>query len=60
MLTMGMMFDAVNSDFSHKYDLPDWMRDEHLENCGGFVNEYYSNLFTCIRSFGQRRKRNRR
>ena len=43
----NIFFNSLGIDNSSKYDLPQWMRDEHIENCEGSAAEYYrSSVFS--------------
>lgn len=43
----NIFFNSLGIENSSKYDLPQWMRDEHIENCEGSAAEYYrSSVFS--------------
>lgn len=44
MWTMNLFLQSMDMNTSQKYDLPDWMREEKLDNCSGFVDEYYHDM----------------
>lgn len=44
MWTMNLFLQSMDMNTNQKYDLPDWMKEEKLDNCNGFVDEYYHDM----------------
>ena len=36
--------ESLQADRNMKYTLPQWMKDEHMENCDEFVRDYYRTI----------------
>lgn len=44
MRTMNMIMQGMELYNNQKYDLPSWMREERLDNCKGFISDYYHDM----------------
>lgn len=55
MWTMNLFLQSMDMNTSQKYDLPDWMRKEKLDNCSGFVDEYYHDMNDRVKGYREYR-----